>query len=243
MAQYAMVIDLNKCVGCHSCAVSCKAEWHVPNDFGRSWVKRLGPANTPDGISYTFYPGLCNHCENPVCVAACPVKQVAVRFEDLKNGKSTVMEVGATWKDPFNGVVQVDKERCIGCGSCVKACPYGARYINPAQGDDGKADKCDFCLEHLSKGKEPVCVKNCLAGARVFGDINDLDSNVAGYINKGAESLASRRVNIGPNIYYFGKSKDLYLLKKTCSPQKMPEVSPRRMFLSRGIKKGMKVLG
>ncbi len=66
------------------------------------------------------------------------------------------MEVAATWKDPFDGTVQIDKNRCIGCGACVDACPYNARYVNPALvddvSDDGKADKCTYCKPRLDAG-------------------------------------------------------------------------------------------
>ena len=70
--QYAMVIDLNRCIGCHSCTLACKAEWDIPSDKHRNWVHRLGPSVTPHGIASTYYPGQCNHCQQPVCVEVCP---------------------------------------------------------------------------------------------------------------------------------------------------------------------------
>lgn len=219
MVQYGMVIDLHKCVGCHSCSVACKSEWRVPDDFGRSWVKRLGPENTPHGISYTFYPGLCNHCDTPSCVEACPTKKVAKKFEDQDRQQAMFADVAAIWKDPLTGIVQIDKRRCSGCGACADACPYEAIYINRELGGSGVADKCDFCVERLALGLEPACIIACPVDARVFGDLNDPDSDVRQVKQQGAEGLRSSQIDIGPNVYYLASKKDMYMLKKTSSPQ------------------------
>ncbi len=246
--QYAMVIDLNRCVGCHACAVACKAEWEVPTEYGRNWVKRLGPAYTSHGMSKTYYPGLCNHCDSPVCVEVCPADTVTKTFTCPETGKKKTMEVAATYKDPFTGVVLIDKDRCLGCGACVDACPYGARYVNPDLGDDGKADKCTFCIERVSAGLEPACVQTCLSRARIFGRLDDPDSEVAQYIKKGASRLESKAVNIGPNVYYYGNKRDMHLLKATCTPREMPEASligKRAMFakLGKAVTKGAGLAG
>ena len=96
-----------------------------------------------------FLPRLCNHCDDPPCVAKCPVNATSKR-ED--------------------GVVLVDGERCVGCAYCVQACPYDARFINR---DTGKADKCTFCAHRLEAGLLPACVETCVGGGRIFGDLND----------------------------------------------------------------------
>ena len=236
MAQYGMIIDLEKCIGCHACAIACKAEWDVPADKGRNWVKRLGPQDTADGLASTYYPGLCNHCDKPACVEVCPADTVERTFKDPKSGTTKTMEVAATWKDPFDGSVQIDKERCLGCGACADACPYGARYVNPDLGEDGKADKCTFCVERTSVGLAPACVQTCLAGARIFGDLSDPASEVAKYVKKGAIRLESEAVKIGPNVRYYGKKRDLTLLTSSCAPKAMPEASLRRIFLARIFK-------
>jgi len=241
MKQYAMVIDLNRCVGCHACAVACRAEWQIPvkEGFRRNWVRRLGPAQTAKGLSYTFYPGLCNHCDQPACVEACPADPVTVTFKDAKSGKTKTMEVAATWKDPFNGTVQIDKERCLGCGACADACPYGARYVNPDLADDesdGKADKCTFCMPRVSKGLAPACVQTCIADARIFGLRDDPSSEVAQYLKRGAKRLESKKVKIGPNVYYFGQKKDLALLDALETPKEMPEANSRRLMLARLVR-------
>ena len=239
MSQFGMIIDLEKCVGCHACAIACKAEWEVPADQGRNWVKRLGPSNTPHGLASTYYPGLCNHCDQPACVGLCPVDPEAVTFKDATTGKTKTMEVLATWKDPFNGTVQIDKERCVGCGACVDACPYTARYINE-EGDEPKADKCTLCVERQVQGLEPACVQTCLAGARIFGDLNDPNSEVAKYVHKGAIALESANVKIGPNVRYYGNKRDMSLLTSTSIPQNMPEANQRRAVMARMMKPALK---
>ena len=91
--------------------MACKAEWGVADKHRRDWVIPIQPEGEfPDAIESTFYVGLCNHCDEPSCVSACPT--------------------GATYKD-IDGRVLVESDLCIGCGYCVTACPYGARYLNP----------------------------------------------------------------------------------------------------------------
>ncbi len=239
MKQYGMIINLDRCVGCHACAVACRAEWQVPTREGyrRNWVHRLGPANTSHGMSFTFYPGLCNHCDSPACVPVCPADTVEKTFRDPKTGKTKTMEVAATWKDPFNGTVQIDQSRCLGCGACRDACPYGARYVNTEVANEdidgeGIADKCTFCMPRVEKGLAPACVQTCITDARIFGVVNDPKSEVAAYIRKGARRLESAAVRIGPNVYYFGKPRDLELLDRTSTPQEMPEAADRRRMLA-----------
>ena len=244
--QYAMVIDLNRCVGCHACAVACKAEWDVPAHNGRNWVRRLGPSETPYGLSKTYYPGLCNHCDEPACVEVCPADTIMKTFTCPATGRKKTMEVAATYKDPFTGVVLIDKDRCIGCGACAEACPYGARYVNPDIGEDGKADKCTFCIERVNAGLEPACVQTCLSNARIFGRLDQ--GEVARYLKKGAARLESDAVKIGPNVFYFGNKKDMHLLKTACTPNEMPEASligKRAMFarLGKGVLKGTGLAG
>ena len=234
--QYGMIIDIDRCVGCHACTIACKAEWEVPTQFNRNWVYRLGPSQTSSGMAYTYYPGLCNHCKEPSCVPVCPADPVSMTMKDAKTGKTVTIEVAATWKDPFNGTVQIDTERCIGCGACRDACPYGARYINEELKDDnsdGKADKCTYCMPRVAAGLEPSCVQTCLARARIFGDLDDPNSEVAKYVAKGAVGLTSKAVQIGPNGRYFGSKKaDMELLMQA-APQEMHTASLRRSLMTK----------
>lgn len=174
--RLAMVIDVAKCFDCKACMVACKVEYNLPDGKWRNWVRHNGGTT---GRRSLFQPGQCMQCDDPSCVAACPV--------------------AATAKGP-DGVVTIDPERCIGCGNCVTACPYGARYRNTAS---HKADKCDFCMPRRQRGEEPACVQTCPTNARAFGDLNDPDSRVSRLLKEGKGArIASPGVNAGPNIHY-----------------------------------------
>jgi len=195
MTKYAMTIDLNKCVGCRACVIACKAEWGLDDDKSRCWVTPVGPEVTEDGMTSTFYTGLCNHCDSPSCIDECPTS--------------------ATYKKA-DGTVAVDKELCIGCGNCVLACPYGARYTS---GHDKKVDKCSFCDTRVAGGLLPACVVTCPTEARLFGDIEDQQSSIYKQVfNHDAYPLASKKFNLGPNVYYVGQEKDIKLLLKRHLP-------------------------
>lgn len=249
--QYGMIIDLERCVGCHACTIACKAEWEVPVEFGRNWVHRLGPSLVNNEMASTYYPGLCNHCADPVCVPECPADTLDMTFTNAKTGETVVQEVAATWKDPFDGTVQIDKSRCIGCGACVDACPYGARYLNPdlldEVSDEGKADKCTYCKPRVEAGSEPACVQTCITGARIFGDLDDPNSAVSAYVKNGAKGIEPHEGNLGPNSRYYGKKKDISLLFATSTPElaDIGQVRRRAMLASLGrtAKKGVRNLG
>ncbi|MDZ4247329.1 MAG: 4Fe-4S dicluster domain-containing protein, partial [Dehalococcoidia bacterium] len=108
MTRYGMVLDLNKCVACLGCMVSCKMEHLLPP--GMSWCRVLvKEQGTYPSVGKTFQPIVCNHCKDAACVQVCPT--------------------GATNKRE-DGIVVVDYDKCVGCRYCMMACPYGARYFN-----------------------------------------------------------------------------------------------------------------
>jgi len=176
--QYGMVIDVRRCLGCHSCTVACKAEFDVPLGENRGWVEYVEKGEYPN-VGKSFLPRLCNHCSVPPCVDVCPTN--------------------ATYKREEDGVVVIDSGVCIGCKYCVQACPYDARFFNPVT---GFADKCDFCIHRISKGLVPSCVNTCVGGARIFGDVSDLDSNISRLIAKNRVSVLRGEMGTLPNVYY-----------------------------------------
>ena len=175
--KYGIIIDTSKCIDCKACMIACKVENDVPEGFWRNWIRPFWDIG--DSGKTEFQPGQCMQCDTPSCVAACPVD--------------------ATFKQA-DGLVVIDPKKCIGCGNCVTACPYGARYRNPAR---HIADKCDFCEHRLKRGEEPACVITCPTKARTFGDLNDPNSDVSRMVK--AEKLVrviAPHVNTRPNIYY-----------------------------------------
>jgi tetrathionate reductase subunit B len=178
--QYGMLIDVRRCIGCHSCTVACKSEHDVPAGVNRSWVEYVEKGEYPN-VSRSFLPRLCNHCSEPQCVSVCPT--------------------GATYKRPEDGIVVIDSGVCIGCKYCIQACPYDARFLNP---HTGFADKCDFCIDRVSNGLVPACVETCIGGARIFGDVSDSDSTISRLIAKNPVTVLRREMGTVPNVYYIG---------------------------------------
>ena len=154
MTQYAIITDLNRCVGCLACTVACKAVNNVP--VGSFWIKtlRVGPnpieggsGDWPDVEMY-FLPIQCQHCADPECVKVCPT--------------------GASHKAE-DGTVQIDKSKCIGCQFCAMSCPYNVRYLNE---EERVVEKCTLCEQKVAQGELPQCVAQCGSRARFFGDLD-----------------------------------------------------------------------
>jgi anaerobic dimethyl sulfoxide reductase subunit B len=147
--QYGFMIDTERCVDCRACVTACKSSNNV--ELGITWrrVSRTWKGNYPN-VTFTSASMACNHCAEPACVKVCPAGAISKRGED--------------------GIVVVDKTKCIKCRSCGKACPYHA----PQYGKDGFMQKCDLCLDRISAEKRPACVTTCPAGALMFGTMDEL---------------------------------------------------------------------
>ncbi|HDH27834.1 MAG TPA: 4Fe-4S dicluster domain-containing protein [Euryarchaeota archaeon] len=177
--KYGFVIDLRKCVACYGCQSSCRMENKMPMGVNRARVGIIDTGEYPNNHRF-FLPVLCNHCDNPPCVKACPVP-------------------GATYKRD-DGLVLVNEKLCIGCGYCVKACPYDARFINPST---MVADKCTYCAHRIAEGlEEPACVRNCIGHARYFGDMNDPNSEISRLLAENETEVLREGFGTKPNTYY-----------------------------------------
>jgi tetrathionate reductase subunit B len=138
----------------------------------------------------------CNQCDRPPCADACPSGATSQRAD---------------------GIVALDRELCVGCGFCLPACPYDARYIHPAT---RKADKCDFCLPRIERGEQPVCVATCTAGAKTFGDLEDRGSEVFRLVySEGARRQETPEVAVGPNVYYLARPATFELVAESFPPR------------------------
>jgi Fe-S-cluster-containing dehydrogenase component len=224
MPRYAMVIDLQRCVGCSACSISCRNENNVPD--GIYWSNKITETSgTFPNVRYHYIPTLCNHCENAPCVRGCPT------------GAMHKLENGITMHDP---------KRCIGCKYCEFNCPYGVIYFNwtkpfkpwknrekvldgtaspaeevakvggktipyynPEREDTlagirpkGVVEKCTFCDHLVKRGKLPRCVDACPADARIFGDMNDPNSKVRQLLGKFRPFRLREQIGTEPHVFY-----------------------------------------
>lgn len=173
--QVAKLIDVSSCIGCKACQSACM-EWNDlrdevghnhgtydnPNDLTpESWtVMRFSEVEvTPNRLEWLIRKDGCMHCEDPGCLKACPSPGAIVKYA--------------------NGIVDFISEHCIGCGYCVKGCPFDVPRISEK---DNKAYKCSLCADRVAVGQEPACAKACPTGAIRFGSKDDMLDYGAGRV-------------------------------------------------------------
>lgn len=226
MPKYAMVIDLQSCVGCGACSIACRTENNVPD--GIYWSNKITETyGTFPNVRYHYIPTLCNHCTDAPCAKGCPTKAM----HKLKNG-----------------ITMHNPRKCIGCRYCMYNCPYEVIYFNweaphkywktsqatieggsssplemlskvnhgkkipysnPERADTlpetrpkGVVEKCTFCDHRLRQGKIPFCVEACPADARIFGDLDNPNSKVNQLLGKFKPFRLKERLGTRPNVYY-----------------------------------------
>lgn len=225
MPRYAMVIDRQRCVGCGSCSIACRAENNVSE--GVYWSHKITETSGVfPNVRFHYLPTLCNHCTNAPCVRGCPTMAMH-KIE--------------------NGITMHDPKKCIGCRYCMINCPYGVIYFNwkdnhqfwkddrslikgatssPAQmvraaggkgtpyynpknssktpdiRPKGVVEKCTFCEHRVREGLLPNCVEACPADARIFGDLEDPDSNVNQLLGKFRPYRLKESLGTDPAVFY-----------------------------------------
>jgi len=177
--QYGFLIDHDRCIGCHACTVACKSENSVPVGNFRTWVKYTEHGRFPE-VKRHFAVLRCNHCTKAPCVTICPVNALEKRAD---------------------GIVDIDRDACIGCRACMQACPYDAIYLNE---DLGAVEKCHFCAHRVEKGLEPACAVVCPENAIIAGDLHDPESTISKLIKANDTLVRRPEQRTGPNVHYVG---------------------------------------
>ncbi len=216
MTRWAMVADLNRCVGCQTCTAACKhANATLPQVQWRK-VLDIESGEFPD-VRRTFVPVGCMHCIDPPCMHVCPSTATGRRAD---------------------GIVFIDYDLCIGCAYCAVACPYQARYKvdrpRPAYGSAmmkseieredprrlGVAQKCTFCSDRVDLGlasgmvpgvdpeATPACVNACIADALHFGDLDDAESNVSRLLRGHKHFHMHTELATRPGFFYLWDKAD-----------------------------------
>jgi len=199
MANYGFAIDLRKCIGCHACTIACKAEHDIPIGVNRCWVKTVEKGAFPETRRF-FFPVLCNQCTDAPCVRICPTRALFKRRD---------------------GIVDLNGESCIGCRACMEACPYDQLFIDP---NTHTAEKCNFCANRVENDLLPACVIVCPTECRIFGDLDDPQSQVARIAQHEAFTVRKPEKGTGPKIFYLGAEESAI----------RPEIAARPLYYKEG---------
>ena|SRR3990172_3266831 len=212
MPRWGMVIDLTKCIGCSTCKEVCDQSYAKPPGVSRIVIEK---EKESDSLGERFFMTMgCMHCESPPCRDTCPT--------------------GATYQRQ-DGIVEIKEDICIGCGTCIVACPYQARSIcsedvifrgelssregSEKSGADriGICTKCNFCSQIVDAGLQqglkpgedaeatPLCVRFCISGSLSFGDLDDKNSTISKLIKENKTTRLLEEEGTNPNVYFILK--------------------------------------
>ncbi len=205
MTRYGFAFDLKACMGCHTCTIACKQANNLPDGVLWNNVKTDGGESLdtsrgtyPTDLTMVNYAVNCQHCDNPACVAVCPT--------------------GASYVDEETGIVRITTDECIGCGSCIQACPYDVRRLLETDpvwtvgfpvGDwdapehrVGTVGKCMGCYNRIARDEKPACMDLCPGRARWWGDLDDPNSDVSKIIATREYERLLESAGTEPRVFY-----------------------------------------
>jgi len=236
--EVAKLIDVSRCIGCKACQAAC-LEWNDlreevginvgvydnPHDLTENtWtLMRFTEIDVDGRFEWLIRKDGCMHCDDPGCLKACPAPGAIVQYK--------------------NGIVDFISENCIGCGYCVKGCPFNIPRISKK---DSKAYKCTLCSDRVAVGQAPACAKVCPTQAISFGTKKDMiawaDKRIADLKERGYKSAG---LYDPPGV---GGTHVMYVLKHVDRPEiyaglpKDPKISPL-VDLWKGITKPLALAG
>jgi tetrathionate reductase subunit B len=193
--RWGMLIDITQCkTGCTDCVTACNRENALsggtrPTDS--QWIRKIEIKDIGTGRAQSL-PVMCQHCEQPPCVDVCPTQASFKRAD---------------------GIVLVDRHRCIGCRYCMMACPYKARSFvhetlenqNPdVPRGKGTVEACTLCVHRIDQGRLPACAEACPNKAILFGDLNDMHSEIYGKVHSVTSDHLRADLKLNPAVRYQG---------------------------------------
>ena len=170
--QKAFFVDVQRCIGCYTCAMACKNIYEVEPGIAWRTLQSVEGESFPHR-DMAFYSLACNHCEQPACAESCPEEAIYKRDQD--------------------GAVVIDPDKCTGEKNCITACPYGVPKFN---NKTGQAEKCHLCHTRLDAGKQPGCVESCPTGALTLMSLAEIKDNAVAF------PPGFKKTSIGPSIRF-----------------------------------------
>lgn len=193
--RWGMLIDTAACVpGCNDCVTACNKENGLSGGTAATdsqWIRKIEIKDISSGREVSL-PMMCQHCEHPPCVDVCPT--------------------GASFKRA-DGIVLVDKHRCIGCRYCMMACPYKARsFVHEPLHDQnpdvprgkGTVESCTLCVHRIDQGGQPACAEACANKVILFGDLNDPASEISKKVKSVVSTQIRADLKLNPGVRYQG---------------------------------------
>lgn len=193
--RWGMLIDTAQCKpGCNDCVTACNKENGLSGgttSTDSQWIRKIEIKDISSGRPVSL-PMMCQHCENPPCVDVCPTNASFKRAD---------------------GIVLVDKHRCIGCRYCMMACPYKARsFVHEPLSDQnpdvprgkGTVESCTLCVHRIDQGGKPACAEACTNHVILFGDLNDPSSEIAQKVRSVSTTQLRADLKLNTGVRYQG---------------------------------------